>query len=188
MNQKKVEDAMEEYLVKKAPFQIPDNGRKAIVEWLPWISVVVGAISLFAGLALWKSAHTVNRFVDNANDWLKAYGAEPVHSTHNIGLFFYIALAVIVVQGALALYAFPGLKARNKKTGWNILLLSTVLNLFYGVFVFISDYGDFGNIVGSLLGTLIGLYILAQIKSYYTPIKDKKSAPAEKPKKATAKK
>ncbi len=167
MNQKKIEDAMDEYLVKKAPFQIPENGRKAIVEWLPWISVVVGVISLLAGLGLWRAAHAVNRFVDYTNSWLSATGNAPISGTRSIGFVFYVALAVILIQGVLSLYAYAGLKARNKAKGWNVLLLITLLNLLYGILVFFSSYGDFGNIIGSLIGALIGLYLLAQIRGYY---------------------
>lgn len=186
-NQKKLEEQMNEYLVKKAPFQIPEGGRKAIVEWLPWISLVVGVLSLLAALSLWRSAHTVNQYIDATNDFLRAYGGDTVHTAPELGLFFYVALIVITIQGALALYAFPGLKARKKSTGWNILLLSSILNFFYGVFVAFTNYGSFGNIVGSVIGTLIGLYILAQISSYYNGGKAKESAPA-KAKKATTKK
>jgi len=175
MHQKKVEDKMDEYLVKKAPFQIPEGGRKAIVEWLPWISLIIGVLSLLAALSLWRSAHRVNELISTTNDFLRAYGGESVATAPELGVFFYVALAVIVVQGALALYAFPGLKARNKATGWSILLLSSVLNFFYGVFVAFTDYGSFGDLFGALLGTLIGLYILAQIRSHYGAKKSKKA-------------
>lgn len=71
------------------------------------------------------------------------------------------------MQGALALYAFPGLRARSKATGWSILLLSSILNFFYGIFVAFTDYGSFGDIIGATLGTLVALYILAQIRGHY---------------------
>lgn len=106
--QKKLEDTMDEYLVKKAPFQIPKNGQKAIVEWLPWISLVIGILSLLAALSLWRSAHHVNELINTTNDFLRAYGGDTVATAPKLGVFFYVALGVIVVQGALALYAFLG--------------------------------------------------------------------------------
>ena len=51
--QKQLEDKMEEYLVKKAPIQIPENGKKALVQWMPWIALVFGVLSLLSALGLW---------------------------------------------------------------------------------------------------------------------------------------
>lgn len=165
---KKIESTMDEYLVKKAPFQIPANGRKAIVEWAPWISLVVGILSLLAALSLWQAGHRVNQVIDATNDFLRAYGGNTVSTAPKLSAFFYVALAALVVQAALMLYAFPGLRAKNKASGWTILLISSLINLVYGVFVAFTDYGSFSNLFFSLLGTLIGLYILAQIRGNYS--------------------
>ncbi len=163
MSQAKLEKTMDEYFVDKAPFQIPANGKKALVEWLPWISLIFGVLSLLAALGLWHAGHTVNILVDYANTISQAYGGETV----SLGFMYYIALLALVVEGALMLIAFPGLRAKSKKRGWDILLLSTLLNFIYGIFVAFTDYGSIGNIIGSLIGVVIGLYILAQIKSHY---------------------
>lgn len=167
MSQKKIESVMDEYLVKKAPFQIPDSGRKAIVEWVPWIALIGGVFSLLAGWGLWQSGQRVNEIVGYTNDFLRAYGGEGVTQTPDLGVFFYVALLALVVQGALMLYAFPGLKSRKKTSGWNILLYSALISLVYGVFVALTSYGTFSNLFFSALGALIGLYVLAQIKSHY---------------------
>ncbi len=86
-HQKKIEDTMDEYLVKKAPFQIPKNGQKAIVEWLPWISLVIGIFSLLAALSLWRSAHRVNEYINATNDFLRAYGGSTA-TTPELGYSF----------------------------------------------------------------------------------------------------
>ncbi len=171
---KQVESLMEEYLVKKAPFQIPNNGRKTIAEWMPWISLVVGVLSLLAAWSLWQSGHRVNELVDYANDYLRAYGAD-TSPVAELGVLFYVALGALVVQGALMLYAFPGLKERKLSSGWTILLVSSLINLVYGIFVAFTNYGTFSNLFMSAIGTLVGLYILAQIRDQYSVKKAKKA-------------
>lgn len=165
---KQVESWMDEYLVKKAPFQIPNNGRKTIAEWMPWISLVVGILSLLAAWSLWQSGHRVNELVSYTNDFIRAYGGEGATTVQELGVLFYVALAALVAQGALMLYAYPGLKAKKLSTGWSVLLLSSLINLVYGVFVAFTNYGSFSNLFFSAIGTLIGLYILAQIRSQYS--------------------
>ncbi len=166
MNQKQLENVMDEYLVKKAPFQLPEGARKWLVAWAPWLSLIGGIIGLLGSLSLWRAAHTVNTYMDATNEWLRAYGAEPVKTRH-LGILFYIALIVLLIQSLLALYAIAGLKAKSKAKGWNIVLLSVLLSFVYGVFSALTDYGSLGNFVFSVIGLVIGLYILAQVKTYY---------------------
>lgn len=173
---KKVEATMDEYLVKKAPFQIPSSGRKAIVEWAPWISLIVGVLSLIAALSLWQAGHKANQVIDATNDFLRAYGGDTVSSVPELSVFFYVAIVALVAQAALMIYAFPGLKVKSKAKGWTILLLSSLINLVYGVFVAFTDYGSFSNLFFSLIGSLVGLYILAQIRSNYGADKKAKKA------------
>lgn len=56
----------------------------------------------------------------------------------------------------------------SKQSNWlEYIATSSVLNFLYGIFVFFTDYGDFGNIIGAAISTLVGLYILAQIRNLY---------------------
>ncbi len=165
MPQAKIEKTMDEYFVKKAPFQIPKNGREALVEWMPWISLVFGIISLLAALGFWRAGHVVNEAAVYVNTLSQTYGTGETVS--QLGFMFYVSLIALVVQGALMVIAFPGLRDRSKSKGWNILLFSALLSFVYGVFRAFTDYGDVLNIFTAALGLVIGLYILAQIKTYY---------------------
>jgi hypothetical protein len=80
---------------------------------------------------------------------------------------FYVAMFILVAQGVLMLYAFSGLQARSKKRGWDILLLSVVANLVYSVVYVFTDSGSIMSLLLSLLGAVLSLYILAQVKGHY---------------------
>lgn len=160
-----LEKTLDEYFVKKAPFQIPENGRKVLVAWVPWISLIFGIIGLLAAYGLWQSGHRVNELVDYVNSLSAAYGGETVS---NLSIAYYLAVVALVVQSALMIIAFPGLKAKSKAKGWSILLFATLLNFGYGLFVAFTNYGSLSNLIGSIIGVVIGLYLLAQIRSYYS--------------------
>lgn len=159
-----LEKKLDEVLNNKAPFQIPKKGREAIVKYSPWIGLVVGALGLLAALTLWNAGHRVNQLVDFANQISATYGGH-VATTH-LGLSFWLSLILLILTSVVAIVAFPVLKAR-KKTGWNLLFYSSLLNFAYGLVSLFYDGGGFGNLVSSLVSTTIGLYILFQIRSYY---------------------
>lgn len=166
---KSIEKLMDEYLVKKAPFQIPKEGRKGLVEWFPWIALIFGILQLLAAWNLWRAGHYVDQVVNYWNDISRAYGVDS--PTYDLGPTYYVAVGAIVVSAALLLIAFPGLKDKSKKRGWDILLISTLFNLAYGVIAVFVDGrygGGFGSLLGAAIGALIGFYLLAQVKSLYS--------------------
>ena len=160
--QQNLENKMDEMLVKKAPFQIPENGRKAIVQYLPWIALVLGVLSLLGALGMWQTAHRVGDFADTLNQINRTYGGRTI----DYGLVYYLAMTSLVVQGVLMLMAFKPLQNKLKK-GWDLLLVSSLIGLVYSVLYLVSDSGGVGNFIVSIIGTIIGLYILAQIRSHY---------------------
>lgn len=167
---KPLEEKMQKYLVKEAPFQIPENGKKAIAKWAPWISLVIGILSLLSALSLWNLAHRADRLLDYANDFSRAYGLDAPNK--DISVFVYIAIIFILAQGILLIVAFKGLQDRKKSTGWDLLLYSTIASFLYSIVsLFLDEYRGFGSFLFGLLGTLIGLYILAQISNQYKSTK-----------------
>lgn len=164
--QKDLESAMDKYLVKDAPFQIPDSGRKAIADIAPILAIIGAVLSLIAAYSLWHTAHAVNELADIANSYARAFGVED--RVNHLGVTYYASLVAIVLQGLLLAYAYPGLKAKSKSRGWDILLLGVVVSLVYDVLVAFTNYGGVTNVIGGLIGTVISLYILAQIKDQYS--------------------
>jgi hypothetical protein len=157
-----LENNLEDVFVKKAP-ALPENGKKAIVEWLPWINLILGLLSLWAAYTLWHWAHVADKLVDYANSISAIYGGPVVH---RMSAMVWLSLIVMVVQAVIYIVAFPALRDR-KKSGWDLLFYALLVNVVYGVVVMFTDYGTFGNLLGSLIGSAIGLYFLFQIRGHY---------------------
>lgn len=165
-----LEKKLDELFVKQMP-ALPVGLKKWLVKYLPWINLVLGVLTAFAALGLWRAAHTVNELVDYANQLSAAYGG-PTNQVADLSVFFWVALAVLVVEAVLYIAAFPGMRDK-KKSGWNLLFYALLINLAYGFFVMFTNYGSVGSFIGAIIGTAIGGYFLFQIRSSYT-----KSAPA----------
>ena len=129
------------YLVKKAPFQIPANGREMIVKFGPWIAVVLLVLTLPLLL-----------FALGVGTVLMPFGG-PRYAAG----FGFLTLFVIAQIGLL-IAALPGLFAR-KMAGWQLLFYSQLVSIVYSLLS--------GSIVGGLLGGLISLYILFQVRTLY---------------------
>lgn len=159
-----VENSLEDIFVKQAP-SLPANAKKVIVEWLPWINLVIAILSLWAVWILWSWAHTANKLIELTNQLSQTYGIDaPITNRLSIGIW--LGLGIMTIQAVIYLLAFPALRARQKK-GWDLLFLGLFINLVYGLVIMFTSYGGFGNLIGSLLGTAIGLYFLFQIKELY---------------------
>lgn len=128
------------YLVKKAPFQIPDGAREWIVKWGPWISLVLLIISLPALLFVFGVSAMVMPFA----------------GVYVPGLAF--AWVFLLIELVLIGASLPGLFARSMG-GWKLAFYARLVGIVYSLATF--------SIVGALLGGLIGLYILFQIRGLY---------------------
>lgn len=161
---KSLETKLDDVFVKNAP-ALPDGGKKALVQYLPWINLVLGLLSLLAVYNLWHWAHLANKLVDYANSLSAIYGG-PAVVTHRLTFTVWLSIIVLAVQAVLYIAAFTGLRDK-KKSGWNLIFYALLVNAAYGVVVLFTDYGGVGNLIGSLIGTAIGLYFLFQIRASY---------------------
>lgn len=159
-----LEKSLGDLFVKQAP-ALPDGGKKALVQYLPWINLILGLISLYGAYVLWNWAHLASGLINYANTLSAAYGG-PMVATNRLSVGLWIGIAVLAVEALLYIAAFPGTKAR-KKSGWNLLYYALLLNVVYGIVVLFTDYGGVGNLVGAIIGSAIGLYLLFQIRSSY---------------------
>lgn len=153
-----------EGLFKGAP-KLPDKAKEVIAQWLPWINLILGLLSLWAAYALWHWAHLANNLVNYANELSKALGGSGV-AVDRLTFGVWLAIAVLVVEALLYISAFPGTRDR-KKSGWNLLFYALLVNIVYGIVVLFTDYGGVGNFLGYLIGSAIGLYFLFQLKPKY---------------------
>lgn len=154
-------------VVKGLPFQLPEKSRKAIVQYMPVIMLIIGVLSLWAAYALWNSARLVDRLVDYSNALSSIYG-DGTQAVSHLGITTWIGIASLAIMGVLYLVAYPKLKAQSK-AGWNLLFYGALFNMVSGIVLIFDDYnGGVGALIKSLIGTAVGFYFLFQIRSYYT--------------------
>jgi hypothetical protein len=129
------------YLVKKAPFQLPDGAKEWIVQFGPWITVVL----LILTLPLLLVALGLGTI-------LMPFGGVGYASGFGILTLF------VVVEIGLMIAALPGLFNR-KMGGWRLLFYSQLISIVYSLLS--------RNIVSGLIVGLISLYILFQVRPLY---------------------
>lgn len=132
-----------EYLVKKVP-PLPESVKEFLVKYGPWIMLVLGILALPAILAAFGLG--------------ALFGGMAITAGFRIGLNYQLTMLLALVQVGLEFAAIPGLLKRQLQ-GWKLAFYGTLLG---GVVSLVSF-----NIIGLLIGTGLGLYILYQIKSYY---------------------
>ena len=156
-------------LFEKNTPKLPPDARKMVAEWAPWAALVAGLLALWSAYALWTWAHVVSGILDYTNSLCAAYatyGCAPVAAASRMGIWVWLSLAFLLVEGGLFLLAFPGLRA-HKKAGWNYLYWGALVNIGYSVVSLLTGYGIF-NFLGSLVGSAIGLWLLFQVRAQFT--------------------
>lgn len=138
-----LEETLNEYFVKKAPFQLPAGVKEFIVAFGPWFALVGIVISLPLILAAIGLGAILAPFalLGGANA-----------TTFGVGTIF--SLGGFVLEAM----ALPGLFKR-KKAGWNLLFYSSIVSVV-GTLVAL-------NLVGAVLNAVIGWYFIFQVRSMY---------------------
>jgi hypothetical protein len=132
---------LEYYLVTKAPFQIPENGKEWIVRYGPIITIVLLVLSLPALL-----------FVLGLGTALMPFAG--IQYATGFG----IAALTLVVQLVLTALALPGLFAR-KMSGWSMLFYARLVSFVGSLLA--------GALIGPLVSVIVSLYILFQVRPLY---------------------
>ena len=143
-----LEGFLDEYLVQKAPFALPDNVKEFIVKVMPYlilvfaivtIPVIVAALGLTALLAPFALLSGV--------------------TGHGFGLWGILHVAVALASLIVELFAVKGLFARTKR-GWRLAFYASLIGLAGNILSF--------DILNGILGAIIGWYFLFQVKEKYT--------------------
>ena len=129
------------YLVKKAPFQLPKEVKEFLVKFGPWIALVWLVLSLPALLVM----------LGIGTAFMPFGGA-----VYSVG-FTYVSV-VLLAQLLLLALALPGLFKR-KMSAWRLMFYSQLIGIVSSLLM--------GSIFGAIIGGLIGLYILFQIRPLY---------------------
>ena len=129
---------MLENFFKQLP-KLPNNVTDILVQLAPWLSLIFGVFGIITGLG--------------------ALGLSPLALLGGIDASFMVLATGIVsiVASVIMLLAYPKLVKRQYK-GWELLFWSEIISAISAIIMLY---------VGAVLGILIGLYLLFQIKSYY---------------------
>ena len=133
---------MEEWFAKLPA--IPTNGRQAIVGITPWLALIFGVLGVAGGLAGLGLLTAFSPFMALSNGFGGAAGS-------------LVSAALSLAAAVLLLVAFPGTKA-HKMQGWKMLFWSEAVSVLASIVIFS---------VSGVLFSLVGFYLLFQIKSYY---------------------
>ena len=148
-------------LFKKFP-PLPAGFRKGLATALPWLALAGGILTLFSLFAIYQAVIFVNSWVGFADSFYTSMGYST--ATSGAGLFLWLSLGILVIQAMLILVAFPYLR-KSKKIGWDLLFWSALVNVIYNVvYDLFSGYVNIGQLLFSLLGVIIALYFLFQVR------------------------
>jgi hypothetical protein len=127
-----------EGVFKQVP-NLPTSWREVLVKIAPILSLVFGVLGIIAGIG--------------------ALGLSPValFDGVNSSMLVLISGVTAIVSSVLLLMAYPHLKVR-KYRGWELLFWSEVVGVISSVLALS---------ISSVIGIVIGFYLLFQMKSYY---------------------
>lgn len=144
---------------------LPSESKRGLSLVWPWLALGAGVMQILTALWLYQWASVVNDYINWVNSTPQLANANLV--TDRFSLWVWIAIAVLVIDALILLIAFPRLR-KKQKSGWDLLLLAAVINLVYGfISVFIDGRGMISGLLGALVGSLLGIYLLFQVREFY---------------------
>jgi len=138
-----LERLLEEYLLKKAP-TLPEGAKEAIVKFGPWITLILMVLAAPVLLAAFGLGTFLAPFTFMGG--------------FNAGFGYMVGLVFSIVVIVLELIALPGLFKREMKS-WRLMYYVTLLNAVHNAVTL--------NLSGLIIGTLLSMYILFQVREYY---------------------
>jgi lysylphosphatidylglycerol synthetase-like protein (DUF2156 family) len=142
-----LETMLDEYLGKKSP-AMPDNIKDIIVSFAPYLAIIGIVLSLPALLALFGIGALMGPFT-------AFLGASYMMS---YGLGYYIGVVGLIISAVLDALAVGGLFKRSLKA-WRLMYYSALVSFVASILQ--------GSFVSALIGVLIGMYVLFQVKNKY---------------------
>lgn len=146
-----LEAMLNEYLVKKAP-SLPSGLKDFIVMLTPWFAIL-SVIGLAYSVLAYFLVSMLSLGITMPYSNYPGYGMS--------GMYGIVFLVVSIIQIALLAMAINGLFNKQLKA-WRLLFYSSLVSVVASVVTF-----SFGSILMSLIGAVISLYFLFQIRAYY---------------------
>ena len=143
-----LEAILDEYMVEKAPFQLPMNVKEIIAKVAPYLILVLAVFAIPAIIAALGITAVLTPVA-----MMGGYQYGPLAMIGAV-----IGLVALVVE----LMAVPGLFKRTHK-GWRLAFYASLISLVGSVF----SYHPIAGLISGLIGAIIGWYLLFQIKVLY---------------------
>lgn len=126
---------------------LPRNVRETLAGIAPWVALIAGVLGLFGLLSAGMMSSMLYLSM-----WLSGTSQ----------LVYMITMLLGLLASILDLLAFRPLSAR-KKQGWNYLFYGAVLMAVSAILSLLVGYGS----LGSIIGPLIGFWLLFEVRSLY---------------------
>lgn len=141
----RVEAWLDEYMVKKAPFQIPMGGKNFLATIAPYL-IIIGIVLFVLSLPALLGLGALGGAMGMMGGYM-GWGYAMMIST--------LTSVIVVVLEACAV---PGLFKRTHKA-WRLVFYATLVSFAGSILTL--------NLVGAVIGGVIGWYLLFQIKELY---------------------
>ncbi len=138
----KLESLLDDYLGKKAP-ALPENIKDTLVSIAPYLAIVGIVISVPAILALLGIGAMFGPLV--------GYGL-------HYSFLYIVGIITLAISMVLEALAVPGLFKRAK-SAWTLMYYSSLVGVVANLLQ--------GSLSGAIIGGLIGLYVVFQLKPKY---------------------
>ena len=145
----KLEVTLEEYLVKKAPVAIPKEWKEIIVKFAPYLAIL-GVVMGIPGVLALLGAGAILAPIGLVGGLMTG---KPF-----LGFGYIVSVVFLAVMVLLEGLAIPGLFSRSKKA-WTFLYWSALVGVVQNIISF--------NVGGLIIGGLLSMYFLFQVKEYY---------------------
>lgn len=156
-----LENKLNELLVTKMSLKLPESGKKFLVQAMPWLALVGAILAVLATIGSLMAIAALNNMANNlgALGYAGAYG-------NNYLLVMWLGILMLGVQAVVGFMAFNPLKAHLKK-GWNLIFWTNLLYVVYSLVNAVLS-ANIGSFILSVVFSVIGMYLLFQIRSAYT--------------------
>jgi hypothetical protein len=144
-----------ESMLKDVP-HLPKDWVKNIIKILPYLILIGGIFSLISGL---QSLFSFGRNQAWVMHWLKINRA-----------YYYVTGGFSIILAVLYLMAYKPVKNKEYE-GWLLLFWTLIVTLIQSIILLIMGWG----VVGPVIATLIGFYLIYEIRPEFIAKETKKT-------------
>lgn len=154
---------------KSAP-ALPKNVKQLIVQIAPWSALAVGLLQLFSAWGLGELLRELERLGTNSTAVARLYNHQTVRTytlSSSDRMMMYLAIIVLIVDGAILVMAFSELKKRSLR-GWELAFLAMLVNAAYADVALLVSLRNFDSFLFSVAWSIAGFYLLFQVRDTYS--------------------